>query len=230
MSRDTVVMALSGGMDSATVLGEMLNRGYNVLPVNIYYGSKHNPYERDAARNVVGYYKRFGLPVGDLLEFDTSSIMGSLRSALTVDGWEVPEGHYNDQTMSQTVVPGRNLIFLSILAALAESTGARYISVGVHQGDHHIYPDCRPEFIKAADSVIYLSSDRQVEIIAPFLYMDKEGIIRRGISFTPEVPYSLTRTCYKPQPVACGKCGACIERREAFSKVLGKDLVAYEEE
>lgn len=141
-------------------------------------------------------------------------------------GQEIPEGPYQEESMKKTIVPGRNLIFAAIMAGLAESVGASAIALAVHSGDHAIYPDCRPEFIKALDSVIYLSSSRKVEVIAPFLNQDKADILRVGIRL--QVPYNLTRSCYKNQDTSCGKCGTCIERLEAFQKIGIQDPIKYQ--
>jgi len=203
-----IVMALSGGMDSTTLLAFLLGQGFNVECVSFLYGSKHNSYERKAAENVADYYKI------DLHRFDLSSVMSGFTSDLLKSGGEVPEGHYTDATMSRTVVPGRNMIFLTILAGVAWSVGAEKVAIGIHAGDHAIYPDCRKEFYKAMDSAIYLGTDRKIEILAPFVEMNKISILEWGIP--NDVPYQLTRTCYKDQEEACGRCGACQERREAF--------------
>ena len=143
-----------------------------------------------------------------------------------MSGGEIPEGHYNDATMSQTVVPGRNLMFASILAGYAESIGFNRIALGVHKGDHEIYPDCRKEFVKALDSCIYLSTDKSVEVYTPLIDMDKIEIVQEGLDL--EVPYHLTRTCYKDQERSCGVCGSCVERLEAFKLNNVKDPIEYE--
>ena len=116
--------------------------------------------------------------------------------------------------MKLTVVPGRNTIFASIMMGLAESLGASVIALGIHQGDHAIYPDCRREFYKAMGHAILLGTDDRVELVAPFIDTDKTGIAKWGLEHN--VPYHLTRTCYTDEPDPCGKCGACIERAEAF--------------
>jgi 7-cyano-7-deazaguanine synthase len=142
-------------------------------------------------------------------------------------GGEIPEGHYESENMRKTVVPGRNLIMLSIMAGIAESEGASFVGIGVHSGDHHIYPDCRHEFIKSADTTIFLSSDRKVHIDAPFIGEDKASILEMGYSYNIKVPYHLTRTCYKDQIHSCGKCGSCSERLEAFYLIGKEDPITY---
>lgn len=214
------VMALSGGMDSSTLLAYLLNSGNQVECVSFVYGSKHNRYERTSAEQIADFYK------APLHRFDLSSIMGGFDSDLLKTGGDIPEGHYTDSSMSRTVVPGRNMIFLSILAGVAWSEGASKIALGIHAGDHAIYPDCRMEFYKAMDSAIYLGTDRRVEMAAPFVEWDKTKILQWGIPHG--VPYGLTRTCYKDQQLSCGKCGACCERLEAFSNIGQSDPARYE--
>lgn len=215
-----IVMSLSGGMDSSSLLAYLLDQGHDVRAVSFVYGSKHNSYERNAAESVAGYY---GIPLDKL---DLSSIFMGFQSDLLKSGGNIPEGHYTDSSMSRTVVPGRNLIFLSILSGLAWSIGAQSIAIGIHSGDHAIYPDCRPEFYAAMNSAIQLGTDGRVDIIAPFLQWDKTKILQWGIP--KGVPYQLTRTCYQDQELSCGRCGSCVERLEAFQNVGVKDPVIYE--
>lgn len=221
MSKDSeAVVALSGGMDSATVLGWLIAEGFAVTAVGFIYGSKHNPYEQACARTLAEHYKV------DFRTFNLTSIMGGFNSNLLKSGGDIPEGHYEDESMSLTVVPGRNMIFATILAGLADSIGAQLVALGIHQGDHAIYPDCRTEFFKAMDSAIYLGTGAKVQLTAPFLETDKKGILTWGLKH--DVPYHLTRTCYKDQVLPCGVCGSCQERLEAFEKIGEKDPIEYE--
>ena len=216
-----VVMSLSGGVDSSTLLGHMLNEGYDVVCIHVQYGSKHNSYELKAARDVANFY---GV---ELIEFDISNITSKFKSNLLKGGGEIPEGYYAQDNMSLTVVPMRNVLFLSIAAGVAWSIDAQFVALGIHQGDHPIYPDCRKEFYKAMDTAVYLASDGRVEFIAPFVGLDKAGIVSVGLKLG--VPYHLTRTCYKDQPISCGRCGACVERLEAFYKNNAVDPIEYED-
>jgi 7-cyano-7-deazaguanine synthase len=160
--------------------------------------------------------------------FDLSGIMQNFKSDLLLSGGEIPEGHYAGENMRKTVVPGRNLIFISIMAGLAESIGAQAIALGVHSGDHHIYPDCRPEFIHLARNTIRASSNNQISyLFTPFISLDKADILRIGYALHFPPPYDLTRTCYKNQEYSCGKCGSCVERLEAFDKIGRKDPIPY---
>jgi 7-cyano-7-deazaguanine synthase len=214
-----VILALSGGIDSTTVLAHLLDKGNEVECFGFFYGSKHNAFENLAAEKIARHYQ---VPFTLL---DLSPIMARFRSNLLLSGGPIPEGHYTDASMSQTVVPGRNIIFLSILAGMAWSVDAQAIAIGIHQGDHAIYADCRREFYKAMDAAIYLGTDCRVEIMAPFLETDKIGIVKRGLELS--VPYVLTRTCYQQTTFSCGKCGSCVERLEAFRLNYVVDPIIY---
>ena len=223
-------MGLSGGMDSATLLGILLDQGYEVHCCSFKYGSKHMDYEMDSAEDIVIYYLERGFPVHRHI-FDLREVFHPFDSALLNNtGEQIPEGHYNDENMKRTVVPGRNMIMASIMAGYAESIKADAIALGVHSGDHHIYPDCRPEFIKFLNLAILNSSDGNIRVETPLLYEDKFSILKIGYALNPAVPYHLTRTCYKDQSESCGKCGSCQERLEAFGKLGIKDPIAYEDD
>jgi len=214
------IVSLSGGMDSATVLAAALEEGRAAECVGFRYGSKHNPYENAAAAAVAAHY---GAPYRLL---DLSGVMAGFRSDLLAAGGPVPEGHYEAESMRRTVVPGRNTIFAAVLLGLAQSEGAGEVWLGVHAGDHHIYPDCRPEWVDRMGAVMSAASEGAVTCRAPFLHQTKEGILRYGQARA--VPYRLTRTCYKDQPVACGRCGSCQERLAAFAALGAEDPLPYE--
>jgi 7-cyano-7-deazaguanine synthase len=207
-------------MDSVTLAAVLKHEGHQVIAVSFVYGSKHNRWEREAAKATCSWLKV------ELRCMDLITAFSGFRSNLLLTGGAIPEGHYNDSTMSQTVVPGRNLIFASILAGLAESLGADAIALGVHQGDHHIYPDCRPAFVDALREVVCCSTEGKVAVLSPFMHDDKASILLKGIP--AGTPYHLTRTCYKDQPRSCGKCGSCRERLEAFERIGQKDPIDYE--
>ena len=201
----------------------MVDNGLQVTAVSFNYGSKHNKYENDAAQQIAGYYKI------KLIELDISQAMAGIASNLMKSGGPIPEGDYQDETMKKTVVPARNMIFISILAGIAESRKINTIGLGVHAGDHAIYPDCRPKFISTIAESVRLGTDRKVQgIQAPFVLMNKAQIIKIGIMLNHPVPFYLTRTCYKDQPIACGVCGSCRERLEAFHLNRMKDPLKYE--
>lgn len=214
------VLALSGGMDSTTLLSHLLNKRYEVHPFQFIYGSKHNWEEVEAVRQISKY---FGIRVPII---DLTKVFKNISSSLLLTGDEIPEGHYSNSNMSKTVVPGRNSIFISILVGIAESIEADRVVIGVHSGDHHIYPDCRKNYIYAMRDAMLLASDSKVRLWAPFLHLDKTSIIQIGLDL--KTPYHLTRTCYKYQPIACGRCGSCQERLEAFKANGIDDPIEYE--
>ena len=218
----TILLSLSGGLDSASLLGLFKESGIGVIGVSFNYGAKHNKYENQAARDVADYYDT------ELIEMDITGVMEPFKSNLLLTGGDIPEGHYEADNMKSTVVPARNMIFLSIMTGLAISKECHTISLGVHGGDHAIYPDCRPEFIDAMAGVVDLVSEANVQLTTPFLFFNKANIIKEVCQFKKAVPFHLTRTCYKDQELACGKCGSCIERLEAFGKNHLFDLVEYE--
>jgi 7-cyano-7-deazaguanine synthase len=216
----SVLISLSGGMDSATMLGIARDKGMEIHTIGFTYGSKHNRYEQAAARKLADHYQ---VPY-ELI--DLSAAMAMFRSDLLLSGGEIPEGHYEHESMTRTVVPGRNLIFIALAAGLAQSRDIRFVAVGVHQGDHAIYPDCRPDFVQAACQTVRYSSENKVTLWAPLLDLNKTKIIARGL--TLNVPYGLTRTCYKDQPISCGVCGSCQERLEAFAANGLTDPIPYD--
>lgn len=224
MERASAVVSLSGGMDSATVLAEAIDQlgVKNVIAVGFKYGSKHNRWENVAAENVAD---SMGIPF-ELI--DLSSVMKGFTSNLLLSGGEIPEGHYEDQNMALTVVPGRNIIFASILAGYAWSKDKNSVWLGIHSGDHFIYEDCRPAFYRSMNEAVKNGTGNRVSLHAPFLDSDKIGIIKRGLEL--KVPYELTRTCYKTSQVSCGKCGSCQERRAAWASLGLIDPIPYEYE
>jgi 7-cyano-7-deazaguanine synthase len=217
-----IVVSFSGGMDSLTLLGFAISEfgRENVIPVGFSYGSKHNQWEHRAAQMAVGFYD----VSYSIIPLDFVKDM--FKSDLLQSGGEIPEGHYEAESMKRTVVPCRNLIFASILAGFAESEGAERVYLGVHAGDHAIYPDCRAKFIYQLCDTVLTATEGKVKVAAPFLHVDKAEILRIGLK--TGVPYNFSRTCYKDQPVACGKCGSCQERLAAFEEVGMTDPLEYE--
>lgn len=220
-SPQKVVLSLSGGMDSSTLLAYLLDLGYDVECLNFTYGSKHNQYEIESAEKIAEFYN-----VSYKL-INLTEAFSIFSSNLLKTGGDIPEGHYEEENMSKTVVPGRNSIFACILMGYAESINFGKIALGVHQGDHCIYPDTRQEYIKALDTMVYLASDKNVEVITPFIDINKTEICKIGLNL--KVPFEITRTCYKDQKNSCGKCGACIERLESFELNESEDPITYEE-
>lgn len=219
-----VIVSLSGGMDSTALLGAIREEfpSADIMAVSFQYPSKHNRYELHAAQNVAAFYG-----VSHRI-IDASSVYEAFKSDLLESGGDIPEGHYTDESMKATVVPCRNMIFASIIAGLADSMNYDIVALGIHSGDHAIYPDCRPDFFRKLGAAASAATERRVTMIAPFLTADKTLIIKKASTFKIQVPWNLTRTCYKNQSLACGKCGSCVERLEAFKNNGMVDPVPYE--
>jgi len=216
------IVCLSGGLDSAVTLATAIKEDYDVLAISFRYPSKHNNYEIIAAKELCRHYQTtWGIcNIEDAFVLSKSALLKDMESP------EIPEGHYNDESMAKTVVPARNMIFISILAGIAASREINTIFLGVHSGDHHIYPDCRPAFFNAMQRAIKLATaNSNLVLCTPFLHKDKTDIVKQGIELA--VPFELTRTCYKNQEIACGRCGSCVERLEAFEKNGTKDPIRY---
>lgn len=208
------VVLLSGGMDSAVLMYSLIEN-YEVWPLTLSYGQRHNK-EVTAARNLCEARTKVLLLRWKYA--DLSVLQTLLPSALTT-GETVPFGFYEDSNMKQTVVPNRNAILLSIAAGYASGIGAKYVAYGAHLGDHSIYPDCRPAFINSITRTIRLGTgwnNDGVELIAPFTTLDKGDIVILGRKLG--VPFRLSWTCYSGQERPCGKCGSCTERTAAFLK------------
>lgn len=213
------VVVLSGGLDSTTLLYDVIAQGYEVSAISFNYGQKHNKELTFAAQTC----KKLGVPhkIADL------SVLNDLApSALTRDDIDIPEGEYDDEVMKVTVVPNRNMVLLSLATSYAISFGAEKLFYGAHAGDHTIYPDCRKEFIDSMTESIKLCDWANVKLEAPYWDIDKGDIAIKGKELN--VDYSLTWTCYVGGEKACGKCGACVERLEAFEKAGVKDPIEYE--
>ncbi|MFB7906647.1 7-cyano-7-deazaguanine synthase QueC [Kitasatospora sp. NPDC056076] len=221
-ARDHSVVLLSGGMDSATALALELDRDDQaVTAVSVFYGQRHLR-ELDSVDALV---EHFGV---SHVRLDLSGVTRHMgRGGALLHGEDVPEGHYAADNMASTVVPGRNLLFLSAAAALAQSIGAGRVVLGVHSGDHPVYADCRPGFIHHARQVVEASSDNAVSLGAPFLTYSKADIVTTGHQL--DVPWHLTRSCYNAGEAHCGRCGTCTERAEAFTLAGVTDPTVYED-
>ena len=217
-----VIVILSGGMDSATLLYAcMANPELEVLgAVNFYYGSKHNEQERLCAQ------KLCDLKNIKLYEIDLCFINKYFKSDLLKSGGDIPEGHYEAENMKSTVVPFRNGIMISIATGLAESIKADIIALGNHGGDHAIYPDCRDTFVGPMKEAIFNGTWAGIELYTPFTKIDKTGIATIGNVL--KVPFEHTYTCYKGGVKHCGVCGSCTERRESFKLANVTDVTEYE--
>lgn len=219
-----VVTILSGGLDSTALAYYLDHHGYNQTFVSFDYGQKHRrelDFAEATANRLGGAWHKIRLPLGDVLE-----------SALTTSSIEVPHGHYEEESMSRTVVPNRNAIMLAIAFGIANSLGADYVAIGVHAGDHAVYPDCRPEFIHRFEQMQRVAlegvNNGSPSLLAPFVHLRKDGIVQIGHGI--QTPWALTWSCYEGGETHCGKCGTCVERKEAFLLAGVKDPTIYESE
>jgi 7-cyano-7-deazaguanine synthase len=216
-----VMVLISGGMDSVVALHHAAREHEVVGAVSFDYGSKHNHREIPFARHHAGL---LGVPHQTIaLDF----VNDLFSSDLLQSGGEVPDGHYEEATMKATVVPFRNGIMLSIAAGFAESREAEGLVIAAHSGDHAIYPDCREEFMAPMAEAIRQGTYVGIQVLRPFIAIRKEDIAARGHELG--VDFSQTWSCYKGGEIHCGKCGTCVERREAFQLSGIPDPTAYEE-
>ena len=255
------VLSLSGGMDSSTLLLHLLSTGYEVTALSFDYGQKHKV-ELERAQQLVDYVNSNGYNVKyQVIKLDGLSTL--LNSALVTGGSDVPEGHYAHENMKETVVPNRNKIFSSLIQAVALSIATRgekqevSIAMGIHAGDHAIYPDCRKEF-RNADQMAFELGNWDSELVkhyTPFLYVNKFDILKHGLECCEQLGldfdevYKRTNTSYKPifienlpatslngEPMGYSawfsdyKSASSVERIEAFIELGRPDPVAYADE
>ena len=214
-----VVVIYSGGMDSRTVLEKAIQDGYDVYALSFNYGQRHSV-ELEYAKRVTEK-KNINHKI-----IDITSINELLQGSSLTSDIDIPEGHYEEDSMKSTVVPNRNMIMLSLAIGYAVSLESDKVYYGVHSGDHAIYPDCRPEFLEEMNHVAAIANYQSVEIYAPYLDGNKETILLDG--YEMGIDYSDTWTCYNGRQKACGKCGACQERLEAFKSIGKDDPLIYE--
>jgi len=209
------LLIYSGGLDSTTLLYEY--KDSIDLAVTFDYGSKHNAQEIACAKENCQRLgiKHLIIPLGFIGQYFKSDLLQS--------GGEIPEGSYADENMKSTVVPFRNGIMLAVAAGLAESYGLDTVLLANHSGDHAIYPDCRPDFIDAFSAAVKAGTYEGIKVVSPYCNITKRDIALRGKAIG--VDYSLTYSCYKGGEKHCGKCGTCVERKEALE---GFDPTTYE--
>jgi len=259
------VLSLSGGMDSSSLLLHLLANGYEVTALGFDYGQKHR-IELERATELVEYLKTFNQPVThQIIKLD--GLVDLLNSALVTGGKDVPEGHYEQDNMKETVVPNRNKIFASLIQAVALSIATKNIgddctvgenvaiAMGIHAGDHAIYPDCRQEFRDADFEAFKIGNwdSELVSVYTPYLEVNKFEILEDGLKACEQLGldfdevYKRTNTSYKPiyipdsfdsegRVIKWGewysdyKSAASVERIEAFIKLGRPDPVAYADE
>jgi 7-cyano-7-deazaguanine synthase len=215
-----VCVLLSGGMDSVAAFYEALGSHEVVAGLSFDYGAKHNARE-------IPFAKLHADRNGVLHQIIPLDFMNRLfKSDLLQSGGEIPDGHYAEESMKQTVVPFRNGIMLAIATGYAESIGAEGLVIAAHSGDHAIYPDCREPFMLAMATAMGEGTYAEIQLLRPFIAMDKTAIARRGVELG--IDFSETWSCYKGGEIHCGVCGTCVERREAFILAGLPDPTRYE--
>jgi len=219
MSRRRVIVLVSGGMDSVAALYHAHAEHDVVAGLSFHYGSKHNDREIPFAEH---HCRKLGVP-HQVITLDF--VAQHFKSDLLKSGGKIPDGHYEEDTMKNTVVPFRNGIMLAIAGGYAESIKASGLVIAAHSGDHAIYPDCREDFMKSMADAIRLGTYAEVMIERPFIHLTKAEIVKRGREFG--VDFGQTWSCYKGGEIHCGTCGTCVERREAFVMAGVEDPTVY---
>ncbi len=217
-----IVVIYSGGMDSFTILHKAVKEGHDVLAVSFNYGQRHNKelqFATDACAELSIDHK--------VIDITAMQDLMSNSSLMAQSDVEVPEGHYAAANMKSTVVPNRNMILIALAIGYAVNEEASEVWYGAHSGDHTIYPDCRPEFVEAMAKASLLANFDPVQVVAPYLNGSKIDILRDGLAMG--LDYSKTWTCYNGREKACGKCGSCQERLEAFQENNATDPLDYEQ-
>lgn len=220
--KDKAVVVTSGGLDS-TVLAHLYAEQYaEVHLLSFNYGQRHRKelkFAEAAADRLDCFWN----------EVNLRGITQLLEGSSLTDDVDVPEGHYAEDTMKQTVVPNRNMIMLSVAVATAVSREAQVVAAGMHAGDHFVYPDCRPKFGKALNDAAVAGNEGFAapgfHIEFPFIHMSKAEIVSVGARL--KVPFEETWSCYKGGTKHCGRCGTCVERAEAFHLAGVPDPTQY---
>lgn len=244
MEKKLAVLSISGGMDSTCLLLKLLSEGYEVWCYAFYYGQKHQVELKKLSSNLKFLLEK-DFPVKFQI-INLSDCFAGSQSSLHQNGEAIPEGHYADENMKSTVVENRNVIFASIVYGKALALAKKFdteveIYLGIHKGDHAIYPDCTPESRAACEHAFTISNwdGDKVSYKAPFVNIDKGEVLKEGLlamdamNFSEEEKIRIlryTHTCYNPDEKgrACGRCGSCTERLEAFASNSLGDPAEYQ--
>jgi len=220
------VVLVSGGMDSATAAFEATDRGYELYLFHTSYGQETESKERDCATDLAA---ADGLDVADFLQVETGHLSRIGASSLTDDEMGIEEADLESDEIPNSYVPFRNSNLLSMATSYAEANECDAIFIGAHSEDYSGYPDCRPEFFNAFQSVIDIGTkpETNINLIAPFVDWSKTDIAARGVEL--DVPYGITWSCYREEAPACGTCDACAYRLKAFQEIGEKDPITYRE-
>lgn len=215
------VVLFSGGLDSTVLAHQLIHQKADVRLLSIHYGQRHQK-ELEHSTRIASI---LGSP-HQILDFSNlGKLLGG--SSLTDDTITLPEGHYAEESMKSTVVPNRNMILLSLAAGHALSIGFDTIAYAAHAGDHFIYPDCRPEFAEAMEKALGLADWEDLKLYRPFVDKTKADLVKLGTELGS--PLEMTWSCYAGMDNHCGKCGTCVERKEAFELAKVPDPTKYEE-
>lgn len=213
------ILIYSGGLDSTVLLYKLLNDDHETKCISFFYGQKHLK-EIESAKHFTSKFK---------LEheiIDISNISHLLSKSSLISGNNIPDGLYNKESMTHTVVPNRNMIMLSIASAWAMNLKYNFISYAAHNSDYTIYPDCRPEFVNNLNETLKISDWNKVELYTPFIKNKKAEIVSIGNDL--RVDFKKTWSCYNGEQKHCGRCGTCLERINAFKLANIKDETIYE--
>ncbi len=215
------IVICSGGLDSVTLAYKVAREHELLGLVSFDYGQRHKKKSWTMRRLL---QKKLGVPHHIL---DMSQIGAHLSGSALTDNVDVPDGHYAEENMKVTVVPNRNAIMLSIGFGIAAAQQADAVAAAVHGGDHFIYPDCRPGFTKSFEAMQKQALDgyANVSLYTPFVEISKGAIVTEGARLN--VPFEETWSCYKGGEKHCGRCGTCVERREAFDLAGVEDPTEY---
>ncbi|KFE33626.1 7-cyano-7-deazaguanine synthase QueC [Thioclava atlantica] len=216
------IVICSGGLDSVSLAHKVAAEDTLTRLVSFDYGQRHRKELDFAARAA----ERLGVP-HDII--DMRPIGAALTGSALTDDIDVPDGHYAEETMRITVVPNRNAIMLAIAFGVAAANGDDAVATAVHGGDHFIYPDCRPAFTEAFDAMQKAALDgyADVRLSTPFVHRSKADIVTEGAKYG--TPFAETWSCYKGGAHHCGRCGTCVERREAFDLAGVPDPTVYDD-
>lgn len=205
------ISVVSGGMDSVTLAYKLAGLGYDQVLLSFDYGQRHKKELDFARRTAADLGARHHV-------VDLSGLRDLLAGSALTSDIPVPHGHYAEDNMRQTVVPNRNAIMLSIAYGVAVSQRANAVATGVHAGDHFVYPDCRPAFVDLFGAMERVATEGfahpDLVLLAPFVQIGKHDIVAEGVRL--DVPYDHTWSCYEGGDIHCGRCGTCVERKEAF--------------